>query len=403
MPTGSQLCREESWEIAHHPPEAECLQKPPPLYRNSSRSGDTLYTSLKDKAHALYSDLKDRYNTRRTLCKLRGRDLQCASLYNNYFFQSKAVILILLMNALFSLSMYGITFKISQYILGPNRHLSTVTMTYGTVFLLFPVIAHLSDAYVRKHTMVEVSIWLAWVAFGVLGVALSVQGYSNTLITVNRYAILPSVFLILSISYVCFMSNIIPFALDQLQGASHVHYSSFFYWWYWTFSIGVALIGTPEFCSEELELRMLIHVEIALVCIAAMLILDILLKHWFVIEPHCSKQPNPILQVCQVLCYALRPPPNQRIPSVVHHELDFSSRNRLELAKRRFGGRFETEQVEDARTFLYVMLMLATMGLLVVVYFGVSLLQNDMLSPSVTNNEDVGLHKIDLSAIMKFQ
>lgn len=353
------LCQEESWErVNYYPPEicmaTKCRER----------------FSFKDKLYTHYCDIKERYTARHILCTQRG--CRCSFAYNKYFFWSKAIVLILLMNVLFSTAMHGVAVKLLQFYLGPDYSLMPVVLAYGTAQILFPTIGHVSDVYVRRHSVVRFSIWSAWFALVVLGVSLSLESYSSVFSAVNRYATLPAVFVLLSVAYVCFMTNVIPFALDQLQEASHVHYNSFFYWWYWTLNIGVVLVNTPEYCSNELGLRLLIHVEGALMCVTIACILDVLLKHWFVIEPHSSKLGNPIVQICRVLCYAANPPPNQHIPSVVHHELDLSSCNRLQLAKKRFGGKFETEQVEDTKTFFHVLLVVVSVGFLLVSYFGVS-------------------------------
>lgn len=370
---GSQLCREESWERVHYP--VQDFQSPIRGCR-SPRTRDTLYLSLKDQLHSRYSSLKEGCITRFALFKQLGRN---PSPYRNYFFWSKAVVLILLMNVLFSTATHGAVVKLLQHVLGTDYSTVPVALSCGISLVLFPIFGHLSDTHFRRHSVVMASIWSAWIGFAILGVSFSVQSYSSVLSIANRYAILPVVIVMLSVSQVCFLSNVIPFALDQLQGASHVHYSSLFSWWYWTLNVGVALVHGPEYCSDKLELRILIHVEVALVCLTTILILDILLKHWLVIEPRPPHgQGNPLLQVCKVLRYALRPPPNQRIPSAVQHELDLSRRNRLERAKKRFGGKFETEQVEDTRTFIYVIFLFVSLGLLLIPYFGVS--ENFILS-----------------------
>lgn len=366
----SQLCKEESWERVYYAPNLDPLQ--PPFSSAKLSCKDRLFSSIQEKLHTRYCDFRDRYVARYSLCKER-KNCSWKDIYHKYFFWRKTVILILLVNALFSTATYGIAANLLWFILGPNYTLTPVVITYGTAQILFPIIGHVSDTYICRHRVLQFSMWSAWISFAILGVGLSFDSRKEGLSIINQYAILPAIFVVVSFSYVCFMTNAIPFALDQMQGASHVHYSSFFYWWYWTLNIGIIVVHTPEYCTNNLNLRFLIHVEIALACITLALILDVLFEHWLVIEPHCdSKSENAVLHICKVLCYVLKPPGNQRVPSSVQHELDLSRCNRLQLAKKRFGGKFETEHVENTRTFFLVVSVLVSVGFIQVPYFGVS-------------------------------
>lgn len=364
-PLQSQLCKGERWERVYYPPDLDPLHQP---FRIAGSCKDGFCNSVKERLHVRYCDLRDRYKARHTLCTSKN-NCNCSSIYYKYFFWSKAVVLLLLINALFSTAFYGVTIKLLRYVFGQDYILLPVVVSYGAAQILFPIVGHLSDIYMSRHRVIRFSILSAWVGLGILGIALA---YDSHLGTINQYAVFPIIYVLTGVSFISFMVNVIPFGLDQLQGASHVNYSSFFYWWYWTLNIGVAVVYTPEYCSNELELGFLIEVEVALVCLTIALVLDVQLKHWFVIEPDCRKQGNPILQICQVLGYALKPPRNQHIPSTVQHELDLSSWNRLKLAKKRFGGKFETEEVENTRTFFYMIIILISVGFILVPHLGVS-------------------------------
>ena len=154
----------------------------------------------------------------------------------------------------------------------------------------------------------------------ILVMAFSVSGYNND---ISKHVLLPTISVFLSISHICFMSNVIPFGLDQLQGASYIHYASFFYWWYWTLSIGV--IANVPHCSDEHKLGELIQTGSGLLCITIALIFDALFKHWYIREPCSTGQENPLRQIAMILRYVINPPAGRYIPSMVCHELDFSN------------------------------------------------------------------------------
>ena len=293
----------------------------------------------------------------------------CRKAYHRYFFVSKALYLVLLLNTLFSAALYGVTSEVLKIIIGPEFARNLVI--HGVTRLLFPVAGHVADTYAGRHNVIRFSFWTAWVGFATMGISFSTDSFDDHINTTNRFVILPISFMLLSISYVCFMSSIIPFGMDQLQGASHVHYRSFFYWWYWTLNLGVIVVNVPQYCTDKVELSFAIQAGIGIFCVSATIILDALLKHWLVIEP-CSKNGNPLRQIAKILRHVATSPKTQRVPSAVRHELDMGHLSRLDLAKLRYGGKYETEEVEDVRTFFRMLVLLCSVGFPVFSYAGVS-------------------------------
>lgn len=361
----SALWKEESWERSNY-----LSIHPPPACTAVTRHRETLCHTMKNKLNNSYSALKDRCLTQYIICS--ARNFHCRTIYHKHFFWNKATIIILLLNTLYSMAIYGVTAEMLQIILGSDYVLVRVLIIYGITQLLFPLAGHAADTYIGRHNVVRFSLWCAWLSFALVGLSFSLDRFNNKMNFINCYVVLPIAFVLLSISYMCFMSNIIPFGLDQLQGASHVHYTSFLYWWYWTLKVGAVVVAVPQYCAAELELGMLIQAGIGLVCLTTALLLDALFKDWFVLEPCCSKQGNPLRQIARVLAYMVKMPSQQHVPSSVRHEIDFSNCSRLDFAKKRYGGKYETEQVEDVRTFFSVLLVLVAVGLLILPYSGVS-------------------------------
>ena len=295
----------------------------------------------------------------------------CRKIYHQYFFVSKALYLVLLLNGLFSTALYGVTSEVLKVILGDEFVLTRNLVNHGVTQILFPVAGHIADTYIGRHNIIRFSLWLAWVGFAIMSISFSLDSFDDDISMTNRFAILPVSFTLLTISNVCFMSNIIPFGMDQLQGASHVHYRSFFYWWYWTLNAGVLVVNIPQYCTGKVEMSVTIQSGIGIICVSAALILDVLLKHWFVIEPSSLKS-NPLQQSVKILRPIATAPKTQRVPSAVRHELDMGQLSRLDLAKSRYGGKYETEEVEDVRTFFRIVLVLCSVGFPVFSYAGVS-------------------------------
>ena len=364
----SQLCQDESWER---------VRQNSPLYSRKPRRSRNQRDCLSSVMNAICTSTQERCFLRRTMFRytFRRRSNYCSSrMYHQYFFKSKSLVVVLLINILYSTAIYGVTSEVLKVSLGAEYVLTRLLILHSLTQLLFPLAGHLADTYIGRHNIIRFSLWIAWISFAVLGITFSFESYHDEITTVNRVIVLPITFVCLSVSYVCFVSNIIPFGLDQLQGASHMHYSSLFYWWYWTSNVGVVVVNIPQFCKNMINVSVLIQAEIGLVCVSIAIVVDVLLKHWYVIEP-TSKQENPLHKIVLILCHALfKSKKTQRIPSIVRHELNLAKCSRLDLAKKRYGGRFETEHVENVKTFFQMLLVLIGVGFPVFSYSGVRFL-----------------------------
>lgn len=315
--------------------------------------------------------LKEKCSLLKIICSINFKMSKCCcqmqKMYKQYFFFSKSLALVLLVNALYSTAVFGITTEIvKKVIVGPEYLLLRTMLIHGVTQVLFPIGGHLADLYVCRHRMIRCSLWIAWTGLAILSLVFSLDQLNNGHFT--RFVIFPIAALLLCISYVCFMPSIIPLGLDQLQGASHVHYSSFFYWWYWTLNIG--FINIPHYCQE---FDLLIHAVIGLVCLTIAIILDALFKHWLIIEP-ISKNPNPLAQIVRILKDAYCLSGTQHIPSTVFHEVDMRQFGRMERIKKRYGGKYETEQIEDVKTFFRVLVVITVVGFSTFIYSGVSVM-----------------------------
>ena len=358
----------ESWEVIRdaaffkHAPTA-----PPRSLHLPSKE------SLVVKVHECCDPWREQLEIRQVLCRYSvSRGLGCSKVYKEHFIRRKSVVVVLLLNALLCGAMYGVNSEILKTALGTEYVLSRLLVLHGLTQILFPIVGHIADTYTGRYNMIRFGLWLAWVGFAVLGVSFSFGDYNDHVNLANRYITLPLTFLLLIVAYVCFMTNIIPFGLDQLQGASHVHFSSFFNWWYWSMTVGVALVNIPSYCRDRIGLNIVVRAEIGLVCISLAIVLCVLSKDWLTIEPACKKS-NPLQQIMSVLkraAYAKKS--TLLVPNTVRHEVDLCNFSRMDSIKKRYGGEFETEQVEDVKTFFRLLLVLISVGFPIFSYSTVS-------------------------------
>ena len=101
-------------------------------------------------------------------------------------------------------------------------------------------------------------------------------------------------------------------------------------------------------------------------CISIALVVFFLTKHWFVVE---NTYINPYKKSLQIISYALRAKrPRARAAFGIGHDPP----PRIDLAKRRHGGRFTNEEVEDVKTVGRLLLLFLCFGSINTVHVAVS-------------------------------
>ena len=239
--------------------------------------------------------------------------------------------------------------------------------------LLFPLAGWAGDVYLGRFKAIQ---------FGLVLIALSCFGFlaettvfymvfpacSNNLIGVldqthcSHFAMTTcSVisFITLCAGSSLFQANMIPYGADLITFyRSSNDISSYFYWYYWARNILGPVISISSLCVLGLENNFIIVLSClaACICISIALVICFCTRHWFTNERLFS---NPYKKSLQVISYALRAKrPRARAAFGIGHDPP----PRLDLAKRRHGGSFTNEEVEDVKTVGRVMLLILCFG-----------------------------------------
>ena len=237
---------------------------------------------------------------------------------------------------------------------------------YGILRLFYPVCGLIADVYIGRWRMIRTALQLLVTGYMIIVVlfALVVQSsiqigssWSNTIGGVA--------FLFVSIGGGAFEATIIPFGVDQLQGASSAEISSYFYSFYASTNLGIFIGGcvscavshTIQSQSGALELKQLYSVFVPLITAGVLtvgLILMICLHHWFFKN---TLWENPVKLIAKILCYAATV--KRHLP-VRNRAFRYGEekKNRIELAKITYDGKFPDEKVEDVKAFCRIFFIL---------------------------------------------
>ena len=173
--------------------------------------------------------------------------------------------------------------------------------------------------------------------------------------------------LIFTIGIIGYQANFIQFGLDQLLEARSEHLGLFVHYNSFTFNFSASLskffIETLLYTSSLIQnyySRKFILSSVALILTTVLLLLLVLnykKRQWFYTQPG---QQNPYKTVYKVLNFARKNKyPPQR--SAFTYFDDYIP-SRIDYAKERYGGPFTTEQVENVKTLLRILLLLVSLG-----------------------------------------
>ena len=287
---------------------------------------------------------------------------------------------------------YNSVFTSAPYFLESAVKPWPVILIFGSVIVLYSVLGVLADAFIGRYRLLQFSLWVQWITAIVSTLIISMSDSEYY----HMYdKIWSSVFLILSVIEILGLSSFqvvaIQFGTDQLQGAPSQLLSAFVFWYFMTEILLVALTEWISFFlsfSENKTLIARIHLAWSLfnaISLSAVLcIKSYLMSEWFSKESttlnHGLKGSNPYSLIFHVLKFAKEHKCPVHRSALTYWEAEIPSR--INLGKRKYGGPFANEEVEDVKTFLQLLkLLLCLSGILIASF----LVQIGELNVSPTN------------------
>ena len=305
----------------------------------------------------------------------------------NIFITSKASVLILMWSVLIgaiyvsllnSFSVLGFVVEDSAKYSNYRAVIWTVLGTYtllALIRLVYPLSGFLADTYCGRYKAITLSFSVLLVAMLSLSVSAVIGFTQNFNIDGNMKSIaVPfSLFVLISLLLITaglagYQANIVQFGLDQLLEAPSKDLGLFIHWLMWTHTLGGFVIHIlfsilPCHLSSDDPFNPTWTKTLASLPFVYLVVLTFLLiftcyNHgWFYSEPG---QSNPYKTVYKVLNFARKHKHPLRRSAFTY--CDDEIPHRIDFCKERYGGPFTTEQVENVKTFLRIVLVLLTLG-----------------------------------------
>ena len=254
----------------------------------------------------------------------------------------------------------GITNFSAEHELPQQYHPTNVSIS-GIILLcatlLCPVGGWIADAYLGRYKTVRCSIWIMWI-----GALLSTLGESLSYVSATynddiKPWVLRSVFVIMAVGLAGFLANIIQLGIDQLNDASTNEIKSYILWFVFVFYLSSL---TTNYVTECLAIEYgMVYIRPLLVtlCLTIVICSNFLCQRWVLKEEVIGKS---LTEVVRIIKYTIK-----------HRKMryDFAANGSsameelpspFDIAKHQYGGPFTTTQVNNVRTFLWMLAVAAT-------------------------------------------
>ena len=244
--------------------------------------------------------------------------------------------------------------------------------------LLYPFAGWLADAKLGRYRVMRYSLWIIWVGNILLILASIIRylllGEPGNVIEIMLSVFVP-VYIINAVGIAGYHVNVIPFGIDQMEGASGEQITSFLHWYYWTRNINfgvfvqLAVQLLPDYCNEEegteeegtferqqrYELYVLL---VQMLFLTAALCLDF----FFSSKLHKDvKIHNPVKKVKDISAFIHKHDRQVGYRKAYTYTYDIPPA-RSDFAKKSYGGPFEDDEVEEVTSFWRIVLFLMSVG-----------------------------------------
>ena len=227
-----------------------------------------------------------------------------------------------------------------------------------------PVAGWLADVYIGRYQFIRCSLRVTWSGIIATNVYYLIDEHFFKFPSAAEAILQVILAIVVGLGLAGITANSMQLGMDQLIDASSSDICSYISWgvWIYFFAFTMSLFSQQHLCViYDLPLSFLfVSLTITVVVLS-----DVACNHWLVKEPVTQ---NPLKLIYQVLRYAVKNKyPRMRSAFTYWEDTPYS---RIDLGKRKYGGPFTTEQVEDVKTFFQILVILVAVIFLLAITHG---------------------------------
>ncbi len=245
--------------------------------------------------------------------------------------------------------------------------------------LLYPIGGWLADTRLGRYTVIRYSMWIMWFASLLLTFNEVLPCVISTYYMPAKWPVFAALSLIMAIAFGGFLSNIVQLGIDQLTDASATEITSFITWYTMTIFTSGVIFHYVSDCIQEKYQILYVKPFFVSICLSIALCSDYLFQRWLVKE-HVAG--GSLRTIFSVIKYTIR---NRKFK--YNYLSEYESLSLFDIAKHRYGGPFTAQQVENVRTFLWMILVLAMFALICGIPMPLDYAQDKMMRPVVDSLE----------------
>ena len=233
-----------------------------------------------------------------------------------------------------------------------------LSIVQGLCFLLYPLAGILADMYWTRLKAMFYGTYIQLIGTVLLLVITVVFMINESLATYWYLSLVIVVaYALIQLGLALSEANAIQFGTDQMPEASSSQLSAFVHWYFWSIFIGHGLLSLLNLVVSNINVYLPLLLASVMQVIALVLAIVMMKRgiKYFEIEPAGK---NPVKIIIKVIQYAIyHKTPEHRSAFTYGDEQTC----RLDFAKDRYGGPFSTEEVENVKTFLRIILIFISM------------------------------------------
>ncbi len=269
--------------------------------------------------------------------------------YRVRWLKNKAAILIIIWTYLVTTVYHLLR---SGYINHPEHNsISVMGIIMIAATLMYPVGGWLADTYFGRYKAIQLSMWTMWIATLSMTVnELVADGntfYGGHIHQPIRYILS----IILAMGLGGFLSNIVQLGIDQLTDASTTEITSFITWYTLMPYISGVTLQYATYCTIN---SFYVRTFAVALFLSVALCLDSLFNHWLFKECANRISLNLVYKIVKFLI-------KHKHGLVINQE----TVSRFDAAKHMHGGPFTNQQVEDVKSILHIILLIAVCTIVV--------------------------------------
>ena len=262
---------------------------------------------------------------------------------------SKGAVLLILCNVLFqieemcSVKVYTFALVVEDVVYFGLAFFNIVHV----LTMLYPVMGYIADTKTGRYRLILISQTVRLVGSVISGIGYNVYlilDYGNW-----GRAMMYTGLMLTSLGNAGYSANIVPFIIDQMNGASGDQLNSAMRWFY----VGILMAQiVAEVLAYFMYLPYLARVLTPLLCVCCLAVgLDLMQRFDRYLDTN-PQTDNPVKTTIQVLNYARKHKHYSRNRRSAFTYFDEVAPSRLDFAKIAYGGVFSEEVVEDVKTML---------------------------------------------------